>query len=136
MTSVGRLKMLFCCLETLQQLVCPRVRPITTGLHAALCSTLLSLPQLSVFVLKGGLLSLKAVIGRKSCLATTWRDAKRLFTLHPLTSCAHCPFSPSLSLFLWRRDGVAWGGGRQCGLLLSDEFRQQILKGRREGEER
>lgn len=128
---------LLCCfvlLETLEQCVCPCVYPITTHLFAALCSSLLSLPQLfSVFVLEGVLLSLKAVICRKSCLATTWRDAKPLFTLHPLTSCAHYPLLFHSLPLSWRWSGMG-GQGRQHSLLLSDEFRQQIQNKLRGGE--
>ncbi len=86
--------------------------------HSSLyCSLLLSSP--SLFVLRGGLLSLKTVIRRKSCLATTRRDAKPLFTLHPITSCAHYPL-----LFHSPPDGVAWEGSEgssdSCSLMNSD----------------
>lgn len=74
---------------------------------------------------------------RKSCLATTQRDAELLFTLHPLTS--HVPTTPfSFPLLLRCRDEVAWMDGlwRQHSLWLSGEFGQQILNKLREGGKR
>lgn len=82
-----------------------------------------------LFVLKAGLLSLRAVTGGHSCLATTTRDAMPLFVLHPLTSRAHHPLvlrSPSDGVFWRDRRG---GSSVFCCSLMNSDNRQNKLRG-------